>query len=91
MATQAITIELADELLELLGSPESAAAKARELLVMELLRESTISQGQAARLLGLTRWDILQLMVRYAVPSGPATAEEVREEIAAARRAMQRQ
>lgn len=86
MATQTLTIDVPDELLILLGSAEAAAAKAREALVMALLRESAISQGQAARLLGLTRWDVLDLMARYAVPSGPETAEEMRAEIAAARR-----
>ena len=87
MTTHTLSFDVPDELLMLLGSPETAAAKAREALVMELLRESVVSQGQAARLLGLTRWDILELMARYAVPSGPETAEEMRAEIAAARRA----
>ena len=59
MATQTLTIELPEELLAMLGSPEAAASKAKETLVLELLREARISQGQAARLLGVTRWDIL--------------------------------
>lgn len=90
MATQTLAIEVPDELLVLLGSADAAAAKAQEALVMALLRESFISQGQAARLLGLTRWDVLDLMARYAVPSGPETAEEMRAEIDAARHAARR-
>ena len=86
MATQTLTIELPEELLALLGSPEEAASKAKETLVAELLREARISQGQAARLLGMTRWDVLDLMVRYRIPSGPETAEEMRREIEDARR-----
>ena len=48
MATHTLAVEVPDELLRLLGSPEAAAVKAREALVMELLRESALSQGQAA-------------------------------------------
>ncbi|HEY7036070.1 MAG TPA: UPF0175 family protein [Thermomicrobiales bacterium] len=81
MATQTLTIELPEELLALLGSPEEAATKARETLVADLLREGRISQGQAARALGVTRGDILDLMVRWRVESGPETAEEMRREI----------
>ncbi|MBA2452160.1 MAG: UPF0175 family protein [Chloroflexia bacterium] len=55
--------------------------KAKESLVLELLREERISQGQAARLLGVIRWEIIQLMGRYRIPSRPETAEDVRQEL----------
>ena len=90
MATHTLTVELPEELVDLLGTPEAAAAKAREALVIELLRDATISQGQAAHLLGVTRWDLLDLMSRYGVPSGPETAEEMRREIEDARRVVPR-
>ncbi len=77
----AITLELPDELVALLGSPEAAAARAKESLVLDLLREVRISQGKAASLLGITRWDILALMARHQIPSGPATVEEWEEEL----------
>lgn len=82
MGTQRIVLELPDDLVELVGSPDEAAAKAREGLIVELLREARISQGLAARLLGLTRGEILDLMSERKIPSGPETAEEVREEFA---------
>jgi predicted HTH domain antitoxin len=81
IATCALTLELPEELVALLGSLETAAAKAREALVLTLLREGQISQGKVARLLGLTRWDILDLMVQHQIPSGPATPEELRQEV----------
>jgi hypothetical protein len=81
MTTTTITLEIPEEIVELLGSAESVAAKAREALVLELLRDAHISQGRAARLLGITRWDILDLMAQHCIPSGPETAEEMREEI----------
>ena len=86
MGTRTLLLELPDELVALLGSEEAVAAKAKETLLLELLREARISQGKAARLLGLTRWDILDLMVQHHIPSGPETAEDVRREIADARR-----
>lgn len=86
MATRTIELELPEDLVALLGSPEAAASKAKEALVLELLREARISQGQAARLLGLTRWDLLELMARHRIPSGPDTADEVRDDIENARR-----
>lgn len=36
--------------------------KAREAFVLELLRQGDISTGRAARLLNISRWDLLELM-----------------------------
>ena len=81
MTTRTLTVELPEELVALLGSPEAAAAKARQALVLALLREARLSQGQAARLLGLDRWQMLDLMAEHQIPAGPETAEEMRSEI----------
>ncbi len=64
-------------------------AKAKEALVLALLREARISQGRAAELLGITRWDILDLMAQHDILSGPVTAEEVDEEMRVVRRLSQ--
>ena len=80
MSTQIVTLELSDDLVRLLGSPQAAAAKAKQALVLDLLREARLSQGQAARLLSVTRGNLLDLMAKYEIPSGPVTAEEVDEE-----------
>ena len=88
MASTTVTLDLPDELLALLGSPEVVAARVRETLVLDLLRQARISQGRAAQLLGLTRWDILELMARHAIPSGPESAEEAQRDVEAARLGM---
>ena len=80
-----ISIELPDELVDLLGSPDALAAQSRQSLVLDLLRKGQISQGKAATLLGITRWDILELMARYQIMSGPLTAEEAQRDVEAAR------
>jgi predicted HTH domain antitoxin len=75
------TLELPEDLVALFASPEEAAARAKEALVLELLRQGRISQGKAAHLLGITRWAMLDLMAVHQVPSGPADAEEMRREL----------
>ncbi|MBA2278155.1 MAG: UPF0175 family protein [Chloroflexia bacterium] len=86
MATTSVTVELPEELVALLGSSEAAATRARAALVLDLLRDGLLSQGQAAALLGVTRWDILDLMARHGVASGPETVEETRRDIESSRR-----
>jgi hypothetical protein len=86
MARRTLTFELPEEIVALVGSPAVAAARARTALLMGLLGDGVISEGQAARLLGVSRWDLLDLMREYQVPSGPEKAEDVRRELAEARR-----
>ena len=86
MKVRRLTIELPADLLAQLGSSEELTAKAKRAFVLELLREARISQGKAAELLGVTRWEILDLAAQYRIPSGPATSDDMDEEIALARR-----
>jgi len=63
------------------AKPEELTAKAKEAFVMFLLREGTITQGYAARMLGLTRWELMQTMDRYSIPVIDLTEEELRAEV----------
>ncbi|HVC30391.1 MAG TPA: UPF0175 family protein [Steroidobacteraceae bacterium] len=85
MSVQGVVIELPEEIVALFGSAAVAATEARRALVLDLLREARISQGRAAELLGLTRAEMLDLMVQRRIPSGPETAAEFREELASLR------
>jgi predicted HTH domain antitoxin len=85
-----LTLDLPEELVRLLGSPERTAERAREALVLDLLRHAEISQGKAAELLGINRYEMLDRMARHKIPSGPQTAEEAEQEIEAAIRLAQR-
>ena len=91
MGTRTLTLELPEEIVALLGAPETAAARARAMVVLELLREARISQGKAAELLGLTRADILDLMLEHEIPSALRTAEDVQEAFDNVRRYLQQQ
>ena len=46
----------------LLKHKVDAEHKAKEAFVLELLRQGDISTGRAARLLNISRWDLLELM-----------------------------
>lgn len=85
-AARTITIELPDDLVAALDSLDGIENRAWKALVLDLLRDAQISQGKAARLLGVTRYDILDLMASHYIPSGPLTAEEMRQDIENARR-----
>ena len=65
---QALTVELPESVTQLFGTPEQAAAKAKESLVMVLLRQEQIGQSLAAELLGVTRARVLELMDHCAIP-----------------------
>lgn len=85
---QTLAVELPEEIVALVGSPAAAAAKAKETLVLALLREAKISQSTAARLLDVSRADVLDLMAAHRIESGPETAEELTAEAADLRRAV---
>lgn len=72
--------ELPDEILTEL-SVETLTAIAKEALVMQLLREHRLSQGKAAEILGINRWDFLDVMTKYRVPAIDLTPEELKQEL----------
>jgi predicted HTH domain antitoxin len=86
MPAKTITLELPEDLVAALGSLDEVASRARKALILDLLRDAHITQGQAARFLGVTRYDILDLMALHRIPSGPQTAEEMELDIKNARR-----
>ena len=81
MASRVLTLDLPEDVVALLGAPDEAAAQAKQLLVVELLRRGRIGQSRAAEVLGTTRWGILELMGRYDIPQGPETTEQLEREI----------
>jgi predicted HTH domain antitoxin len=86
VTARTITIELPDDILDLLGSAEQTGERAREALILDLLREGSISQGRAAELLGISRGNLIDLMAKYRIPSAPHTLEEVQAEVETAER-----
>lgn len=75
-----LEVELPDEISSLLPD-EDLAAKAKEALVMEFLREHRVSQGRAAEMLRINRYELFDLMTKYQVPVIDLTAEELGTEL----------
>jgi predicted HTH domain antitoxin len=74
MAT--LTLEVPEELVALLGSPEVAAKRAREALVLHLFREGHVGEARAAHWLGISRWDFLDLIAQHHRASERAGLED---------------
>jgi predicted HTH domain antitoxin len=85
MALQSVTVDLPEEIVALLGSDQPPSEAARKAIILSLLREAKISQGKAAELLGISMWEMMDLIVEQDIQTGPQTAEEIDEEIATAR------
>ncbi len=75
-----LTLELPDEVAKHIPAKE-LAEKAKESLVMKLLREHQVSQGKAAEILGISRYDLFELMNKYCIPVIDLTPEELAAEL----------
>jgi predicted HTH domain antitoxin len=75
-----LEVELPDEVSSGLRD-EDLATIAKEALVMEFLREHRISQGRAAEMLGISRYELFDLMTKYQVPVIDLTSEELEAEL----------
>jgi predicted HTH domain antitoxin len=63
-----VQIEVPDEVLKLLGSEQKVQEEAKEALVLDLVRKGVISRSKAAELLGVSLWDLPQVLSRYEIP-----------------------
>ena len=88
MAT--LHIELSEDLVQFFESTEEATEKARESLILQLVREERVSQGKAAELLGISRAAMLDLAAKNDIPFGGRTYEELQEEVAVAEEMLRR-
>ena len=75
-------VELPEEVLVCFGWQEvEVPRKVREALVMDLLRRNQLSKAQAAALLQLNRWELLDVMGRYQVPAIRLSPEDLKREL----------
>ena len=80
-----ITIEVSDQLLELLGSEDEIGEEAKRSLVLSLIARGKISKGKAAELLGISLWDMPEFLSEYRISWFDYTREQLEEDIAALR------
>ncbi|MBI4595950.1 MAG: UPF0175 family protein [Candidatus Tectomicrobia bacterium] len=57
-------VELPEEGLQ----DQEALEKAKETMILELLRKGEITQGKAAELLGISLWDLPLFLTQYQIP-----------------------
>ena len=77
--TQKIEVELPEEILSCFESLKEAEDKAKQGVILDLLRERKVSQGKAAELLGISRWELFDLIAKYNIPSFELSSEELEE------------
>lgn len=82
---RSISIEVPDELLELLGSEEEIGKEAKRSLVLGLVRRGMISRGKAAELLGLNLWDLPAFLSEYRIPWFDYSIKQMEEDVATLR------
>ena len=83
MAEKDFQISLPSEVVGAFGWNDSEVPqRVREALVMDLLRLDRLSEAQAASILRLERWELLELMGRYDVPAVRMSVEELDRELA---------
>ncbi|MBF0565496.1 MAG: UPF0175 family protein [Nitrospirae bacterium] len=75
-----VTLEFPVDLPEEILKDNKALNKTKITLVLELLGQGEISQGKAAELLGITRYDLFDLMAQYNVPMADFSAEELQRQ-----------
>ena len=82
MAEKGFHLSLPREVVSAFGWDDSEVPRrVREALVMELLRLDRLSEGQAAEILGLERWELLETMSRYDVAAVRMNFDELEREL----------
>lgn len=80
--SKTLTIQFPDLIMELLElSPEGLEESLKKMIVLELVRKGRLSSGKAAELLGMSRWEFMDLMTEYNVPMTDLTSEELDEQL----------
>ncbi len=82
MAAKSFTVSLPAHIMAPFGWNESEASRRiSEMLVMELLRLNRLTEAEAAAMLGLDRWALLDVMAAHHVPAVSQSPDEWHEEL----------
>lgn len=83
-----LRISVPDEFLSFWGSEKAALEEVQKLFVLGLVRKKKISQGKGAELLGMNRWNFMDLMAEYNIPAVDMKPEELGKGVRNFRKAM---
>lgn len=82
MSTVTVTLSLPRDLLGTLEVPETQLEpRLRELIALELFREGRISSGKGAELLGISKWEFVQLLARHHINYFTESPEELTADV----------
>jgi predicted HTH domain antitoxin len=78
---KSIEILVPEEIVNLLGSEEAVRQEAREAFIFDLVRRGKVSKGKAAELLGISLWDLPDLIAQYQMPWFSYGQEELERDL----------
>jgi predicted HTH domain antitoxin len=78
---KAIEIPLPEEIVNLLGSEDTVRKEAHQAFVFDLVRRGKISKGKAAELLGISLWELPDLIAQYQIPWFSYSPEELEKDL----------
>jgi len=85
MSSLTVSLELPKDLLGALDIPESQLASCLlEIVALELFQQQRISAGKGAEMLGISKWQFVQLLARHQIPYLVESGDELRAEVAMA-------
>jgi predicted HTH domain antitoxin len=76
-----IDIAVPEEIIDLPGSEDAARKGAHEAFVFDLVRRGTISKGKAAELLGISLWELPELIAQYQIPWFSYSPEDLEKDL----------
>lgn len=77
-----IEIAVPEEIINLLGSEEEARKEVKEAFILDLVRRGKISKGKAAELMGISLWDLPELLAQYQMPWFHYRKEDMERDLA---------
>lgn len=76
---KSVSIEFPEEVVDLYGE-EELKSSIRKWSVLELAKNGKISSGKSAEILGMTKWDFMELMSEYDIPMVNFSPEELEKQ-----------
>ena len=78
---KAIEIPIPEEIVNLLGSEDVVRKEAYQAFIFDLVRRGKISKGKVAELLGISLWELPELITQYQMPWFSYSPEELEKDV----------
>ena len=78
---KSIEIPIPEEIVNLLGSEDVVRKEAHQAFVFDLVRRGKISKGKAVELLGISLWELPDLIAQYQIPWFSYSPEDLEKDV----------